>query len=487
MNIVQDDWPPSDKKLETNPPEVNFLADCEVLTAPVYNQFVARRLPEKYLSLGLLRKGDCSREYKSGLLMNSCEKNERLKDLFKHAVKCFAFVLLTTQILAFHSQIYARQSEQFPADSYMRKKVSFWVQIFSKYTSQQAVIHDRNYPWLIVDVIDFDEFARRFQGGRAYTKKAKAQIVTKYMNRYELAQKRLKKEGEKAIRYGSIEKRLWSVYSNSDHSKKLLLSGGATLRSQSGLSDEFAIASKRAERYLPYMRAIFAHFGLPSDLINIAFVESMFNEQALSKVGASGIWQFMPATARRFMVVNRHIDERNSPLKATVGAALLLRLNYKKLGSWPLAITAYNHGAAGMTRATRAVGSENLSEIIEHYQAPTFGFASRNFYAEFLAAREVFNSNYADRVRFKPDPLSISHLRLNRPISVHQLVNFTPLDEQTLRNYNSCLKDEAFRSYRYRPLPEDFEIIVPKHLHSKVQRALRDIVVSGNKREGYRS
>jgi hypothetical protein len=62
VNIAQDDWPPSDKKLETNPPEVNFLADCEVLTAPVYNHLVARRLPEKYLSLGLIRKGDRSRE-----------------------------------------------------------------------------------------------------------------------------------------------------------------------------------------------------------------------------------------------------------------------------------------------------------------------------------------------------------------------------------------------------------------------------------------
>ena len=79
--------------------------------------------------------------------------------------------------------------------------------------------------------------------------------------------------------------------------------------------------------------------------------------------------------------------------KAASAAARLLRDNHRALGNWPLAITAYNHGRGGMQRAQKSHGSE-LTTIIQDYRGPVFGYASMNFYAEFLAAVEVYE-NYA--------------------------------------------------------------------------------------------
>jgi len=69
-----------------------------------------------------------------------------------------------------------------------------------------------------------------------------------------------------------------------------------------------------------------------------------------------------------------------------------MRDNYSALGSWPLAITAYNHGRGGMMRAQSEVGSSDITKVIDEYQGPLFGYASMNFYSEFLAAVDVYNN-----------------------------------------------------------------------------------------------
>ena len=196
------------------------------------------------------------------------------------------------------------------------------------------------------------------------------------------------------------------------------------------------------------MERIFINEGLPSDLTRMAFVESMFNLNARSKAGASGIWQFMPRTARRFMIVNRFVDERNSPIKATRGAAKLLKHNYRKLGSWPLAITAYNHGVAGMSRAVRKTRTTNFDKIIDNYKSRTFGFASRNFYAEFIAARNVYNKFYDRGVFPSSNPLGIEHVKLSKKVSISQLLRHTPITKATLKKYNGCILPRAFKAKR---------------------------------------
>ena len=146
---------------------------------------------------------------------------------------------------------------------------------------------------------------------------------------------------------------------------------------------------------------IFRQVGVPSVITRLAFVESMFNYKARSRAGAVGVWQFMPKTGKQFLVINRHIDERKSIYKSTRAAAKLLLINYRYLGSWPLAITAYNHGMGSMSKAVKKIGSSRIEDIIANYKGRSFGFASKNFYAEFLAAANIYKLYPSSRVSSK--------------------------------------------------------------------------------------
>lgn len=363
----------------------------------------------------------------------------------------------------------------FPITQKVAEQVWFWEFIFQKYPSTSTVLHDVYHPQVIIDIVDFELFSKRFNQGKMYTPSQKKQVLKKYIDRYKLAIKRVRKERHKALRHGSMEKRIYEVYSRNKSTLKALYSGHALIRTQDGLADEFKRAVVRAKKYLPHMEKIFSEANLPIDLTRLAFVESMFNVHATSKVGASGIWQFMPTTGKDFLTINHFIDERNSPLKATKAAASLLKRNHSLLDSWPLAITAYNHGAAGMRRAVRKVRTKDLSKIIVRYKSRTFGFASRNFYSEFIAARNTYNRFYARSTEYNSDPLAIRPLRLNKPLSVYQILRYTPLDKMTLKKFNLCLKPKAFNRYQYRRLPADFEIIVPNNLAPEVRYALKRI------------
>jgi membrane-bound lytic murein transglycosylase D len=146
-----------------------------------------------------------------------------------------------------------------------------------------------------------------------------------------------------------------------------------------------------ARRYRRIVERALAEEGLPRALAALPLVESSYNPDAVSSAGAVGIWQLTAETAERYLKVSARIDERRDPVRATQAAARLLRTLRDALPNWPLAITAYNHGLAGVERARRAVGSDDLGVLVVRYAGPGFGFASRNFYAEFVAAVQVLH------------------------------------------------------------------------------------------------
>jgi membrane-bound lytic murein transglycosylase D len=364
---------------------------------------------------------------------------------------------------------------EFPVPPRIAEKVWFWEVVFNRYPSTSTIVHDLEHPHLVVDIINFENLAQRNSNSGPPSKKERDQITSKYLKRYELAMTRIRNEGKGALRYGPMEKRIYAVYARNEKTMRHLMSGSAVLRTQAGLKDEFAKAALRANQWLPYMEKTFSARGLPIDLTRIAFVESMFNLNAVSKVGASGIWQFMPATARRYLVVTPFLDERNSPTKATRAAASLLSFNYQELGTWPLAITAYNHGAASLGRAMRQLGTNELSEIIDQYKGSTFGFASRNFYSEFIAARNVYKMNYAYRGERGSNPLAITTISISKPVTLNQIMSHTPLNKALLRKYNPCIQARAFGMRRQVHLPANYELVVPNYMAADVAKAIARI------------
>src|SRR5262249_35277956 len=150
---------------------------------------------------------------------------------------------------------------------------------------------------------------------------------------------------------GAEERRIYDLFADDPAPDRFL--GAADekrLHSQRGLRERFAEGIRVSRRYLPEMERIFRDEGLPVELTRLPLIESCFNLHANSKVGAAGIWQFMPATGRHFMRVDNLVDERRDPLASTRGAAEFLARVHDNLGSWPLAITAYNHGPEGVAR-----------------------------------------------------------------------------------------------------------------------------------------
>ncbi|HEX7233326.1 MAG TPA: transglycosylase SLT domain-containing protein [Candidatus Binatia bacterium] len=161
------------------------------------------------------------------------------------------------------------------------------------------------------------------------------------------------------------------------------------VRAQRGIKERTAAGIKRSGRYLAQIQRIFSERGLPVELSYLPIVESSYDIGARSSVGALGIWQFMPRTGREYMRVNSLVDERRDPIESSRAAAAYLKQAYDSLGSWPLAITSYNYGQGGMARAVAQLESDNLVELIEKYEHPYWGFAPKQFYAEFLAAVEI--------------------------------------------------------------------------------------------------
>lgn len=267
----------------------------------------------------------------------------------------------------------------FPVKGIVQDQVTFWEHVFGRYNSDQFLIHDYDYPLLVIDLVDLRTLPDR--SGKA---------VRDYVERYRVGAKRFGELGEKAISFGAIEQRLYNVYSRYRQHLQRLVKGNVRLRSQEGMADTFRIGMRRAKSYLPFMESHFQQSGLPVDLTRLVFVESMFNPNAKSSAGAVGIWQFMPQTAKQFMRVNRRVDDRYSPYKSTISAAKLLQRNYASLGSWPLAITAYNYGLAGIQQAAEKHKTKQLRHLIRTYNGRRFGFASKNYYAEFLAACRTF-------------------------------------------------------------------------------------------------
>ena len=162
-----------------------------------------------------------------------------------------------------------------------------------------------------------------------------------------------------------MEQRIYQVYK--DYSHKDLQE--VKIRSQQGLADRFVEAAHVARKLLPFMENEFQKESIPTEITRLAFIESMFNHKAHSKQGAKGIWQIMPQTAKRYLKMNHLVDERYSPYKATIAAAKILRENYNLLGTWPLAVTAYNHGPSALKKAVDTLNTKDLNEIILKHQS----------------------------------------------------------------------------------------------------------------------
>jgi membrane-bound lytic murein transglycosylase D len=270
----------------------------------------------------------------------------------------------------------------------MEERIEFWKEIYTKYTSDQGVLHDSKYINLIYEKVEFNDLSARSDLPPRQRERARRKRVNESKKEIVSRLQRLQSLTDGSNLTGE-DKRYWEMFAKIDEPKKFSEAARhGRLRFQLGQRDQFAMGIFQSGRYLRQMEEIFLQEGLPLELTRLPFVESSFNLRARSKVGATGLWQFMRTSARSYMRMDNSADERNDPLRATRAAAKKLKDNFQMLKTWPLAITAYNRGSSGVKRLIEKMGTMDIVELID-VRKGRFGFASANFFASFLAAVEV--------------------------------------------------------------------------------------------------
>jgi membrane-bound lytic murein transglycosylase D len=338
----------------------------------------------------------------------------------------------------------------FPHLPILKPNIGFWTKVFGEYSEFQSVIHTADHPDRAFAVLDFRQEAaimdlarvRALQSAAEKTEKAKFE-------------KLLRKVHEKRNDFSKLndeERRVYDLFAGTTGANRFKVFA-SEVRSQRGLKERTARALETSGKYLPQMEAVFAREGLPTRLTRLPLVESSFNEEAYSKVGAAGIWQFMPSSARIYMRLNEVVDDRADPWFSTEAAAQHLKDDYEVLGSWPLAVTAYNHGRGGLWRGLQKVGGNGLEDLIERYEHKNFGFASRNFYAEFLAASEVERNHQKHFGEVKRKPLVVFDQVQTSDyyIPYQTLLKLSGTDEDTFRRLNPAYRPDVIEGKLYVP------------------------------------
>jgi len=336
----------------------------------------------------------------------------------------------------------------FPVYDSIRANVSFWEKIYTEYSTTQGVIHDKHNLDIIYDVIELKD--RNRHGSRKINKTR----IKEAKKKYKRILARLAR-GETPV--SSDEQRVAALF-GTEAQPADFQAAMRNLRCQVGQKDPFREGIIRSGAYLEEIMQIFRDYGLPADLAYLPHVESSFNPRAYSKFGAAGIWQFTRATGKQYLTVGYAVDERRDPIFSSHGAARLLKRNFKKFESWPMAITAYNHGVTGMLRAQRHKGS--YEAIFNEYRSHIFKFASRNFYSEFLAARRVarnYQKYFGELVLDKP---SVSEIVVLAGYgSLPEIARELELETAHLARLNPALRDPVLYGQKY--IPRGFRLRLP--------------------------
>ncbi|MDH3532468.1 MAG: transglycosylase SLT domain-containing protein [Gammaproteobacteria bacterium] len=341
--------------------------------------------------------------------------------------------------------------ETFPLPAELQRDVDFWVSIFTRYSTAQGVLHDNRDLGVVYERIDFEEDAGRRERQR---------LVKQRRERLQAVLREL--AGGKRSGLNAEESRVLALWP-AGVSNETLAAASRRIRYQQGLNDRFREGLIRSGRWRQYIESEFRALAVPIELAALPHVESSYNPDARSHVGASGIWQFTPSTGRRFMRVDHVIDERNDPFAATRAAGRLLAYNYSITGNWPMAITAYNHGLAGVRRAMRRHGDRAYVDILRNYNGRTFGFASRNFYVAFLAAKHVDQN----AEQFFPgivaeQPTDFAAVKLEAYLPASELTAALGVTEQQLAANNPALQATVWEGSKH--LPKGYDIRIPVSL-----------------------
>ncbi|MBS0380478.1 MAG: transglycosylase SLT domain-containing protein [Proteobacteria bacterium] len=335
-----------------------------------------------------------------------------------------------------------------PRPPELERDVQFWVRVYSQLDTNSGVLHDQYNLAIVYQTLHFDADTPPRERQRQVDSAREAIAA---------ALKRIADAGDAQLSPEDQHVReLWGA----DATPARLREAIDDIRFQLGQADRFRAGLVRSGAWETHIAETLANLGLPAELAALPHVESSFNPSAYSKVGAAGLWQFMRSTGRRYMRIDSAVDDRLDPFRSTEAAAQLLAYNYRLLGTWPLALTAYNHGTAGMLRAKEQMGTDDIVKIVRGYSGRTFGFASRNFYVSFLAALEIDRNpeKYFGSLQ-RQGEARFREVALPAFVAVGALAHTLKIDSGLLHELNPALLPPVWTGSQR--VPKDYRLRLP--------------------------
>lgn len=224
------------------------------------------------------------------------------------------------------------------------------------------------------------------------------------------------------------------------------------------IRDKFSVWLARSEMYLPMMKKTFREKGLPEDLTYLALIESGFNNKAYSRAKATGQWQFMRGTGKRYgLKIDRWVDERRDPEKATEAAAEYLGDLYAMFNDWHLAAAGYNAGEGKIGRAIKKYDTNDFWQLSQskykYLRRETKDYVPK-LIAAAMIAKEPAKYGFDD-IEYHPS-LTYEKVSINRMMDLRDIARVSNCSLEELQNLNPALKT-VFTPANYR----DFELNVP--------------------------
>ena len=375
----------------------------------------------------------------------------------------------------------SRVERTFPRYASLEPNVAFWRDVFSKHDKHEIVFHDVYRLDLVYEVADVGHILQSSASEAEWERRVRA-FMQSEATRISGILRQLEDGDPASDEEGAIQAAVLRTAGSVSYREL-----ATRVRAQRGLAHELCGTIDRARPYLDDMRQVLAANGVPPELVSLPIIESSFRWEANSSAGAVGVWQFTRGTGRRFLRIDHVVDERRDVLLATEAAAKYLRENYSTLGTWPLAITAYNHGAGGMANAVRQLGTTDFGVIAEQYSGRAFGFASRNFYAEFLAAQDVLAKGLADCA----EPLDLArldHAVIDAYVPLSRLAECSGVSTGELARLNPALQPDVASGRLY--VPKGYRLNLPPGSRLAFDAAYASLpseVVYGGQRPYYAS
>ena len=328
----------------------------------------------------------------------------------------------------------------FPRPVSLQPAIDFWTRVYTEVDSRAGYVHDNRNLNIIYEKLQFKWYSSPEDQERA---------IEQAIQRYQRALQGL--VGSNSEDLTDDEKKVLVLWGE-DTTPDVLQAAEGNVRFQRGQADRVRDGVVRAGAWEDYIRQTLRDAGLPGALAALPHVESSYHPRVRSPIGAAGLWQFTLFTGKHYLQINQVLDERYDPLKSTQAAARLLERYYSVLKSWPLAITAYNHGMSGVRRAVRETGSTDIGDIVRNYRGPRFGFASRNFYAAFVAAMDVTGrpgQYFGELERHPPEGDRI--VKVPAFVPVASLSQHLDVDAALLRKLNPSLQHAVWNGSKYVP------------------------------------